>query len=405
MHALSIVSVLLAALAVGGEAEFHKGELIFPLEPVHNHGSCIVECPNGDLLVCWFRGGERREDCALVRGARKAKDKADWSAPFLMADTPEFPDTNCCMIIDPRQRLWLLWPTIQANTWESALMKYKISTDYMMPKGPPKWDFMKVLHMKPGDDFERKVVRKANAYADTIEIPEGMAPKISQWKEHIRSQAADKLTRRLGWFTRAHPFMLEDGRMLLGLYSDGFSFSLVAITDDLGETWTFSGPIVGGGNIQPSFARRKDGTIITYMRDNGPPPQRVLVSESKDRGETWSTVTDHPLLNNPGSGLELMAMSTGDWVVIYNDEPKGRHSLAVSLSDDEGRTWKWTRHIERFEPDKGSFHYPSIIEGSDGNLHCTYSYFITDPATGREGKSIKYATFNKAWILKGNTTL
>ncbi len=69
MHTLSIVSVLLVTLAAGSEAEFHKGELIFPLEPVHNHGSCIVECPNGDLLVSWFRGGERREDCTLVLGA------------------------------------------------------------------------------------------------------------------------------------------------------------------------------------------------------------------------------------------------------------------------------------------------------------------------------------------------
>jgi hypothetical protein len=319
-----------------------------------------------------------------------------------MADTPDFPDTNCCMIIDPEQRLWLLWPTIQANTWESALMKYKTSTNYMLPEGPPKWDVMKVLHVKPGDDFEQRVRQKADVYLAGAKIPEDMAPLVGQWKDNIFTQAADKLTRRLGWFTRAHPIILDDGRMLVGLYSDGFSFSLVAITDDLGESWSFSDPIVGGGNIQPSFARRSDGVIVTYMRDNGPPPKRVLVSESTDRGETWSTVTDHPLLNNPGSGLELMGMSDGDWVVIYNDEPQGRHSLAVSLSDDEGRTWKWTRHVELAEPGKGSFHYPSIIEGSDGNLHCSYSYFVANPAEGKEGKSIKYATFNKAWIRAGD---
>ncbi len=104
------------------------GELIFPLEDWHNHGSCIIECPNGDMLVCWFHGsGERRSDDVEILGARLVKQTGKWSKPFPMADTPEFPDTNCCMIIDQNQTLWLLWPTIQANLWESALMKIKTS--------------------------------------------------------------------------------------------------------------------------------------------------------------------------------------------------------------------------------------------------------------------------------------
>ncbi|MCA9139268.1 MAG: exo-alpha-sialidase, partial [Planctomycetales bacterium] len=265
------------------------GELIFPLESLHNHGSCIVECPNGDLLVCWFHGsGERKSDDVEILGARRSKVTGKWSDPFPMADTPGFPDTNCCMIIDQHQTLWLLWPTIQANLWESALMKYKTSTNYMMP-GPPKWEMMEVLHVKHSGDFPQQVKQKAAEYVEGIE----QSPLIEQWMAHLDHQAGDKLTRRIGWFTRAHPMILDDGRMLVGLYSDGFSFSLVGITDDLGRTWSFSEPIVGGGNIQPSFARRNDGTIVAFMRDNGPPPNKIMVSESKDRGETWSKVTDH----------------------------------------------------------------------------------------------------------------
>ena len=33
------------------ETPFLESEIIFPLEVWHNHASCIVECPNGDLLV------------------------------------------------------------------------------------------------------------------------------------------------------------------------------------------------------------------------------------------------------------------------------------------------------------------------------------------------------------------
>jgi hypothetical protein len=315
-----------------------------------------------------------------------------------MADTPEFPDTNCCMIIDPQDRLWLLWPTIQANLWESALMKYKISSSYTQKKGPPEWDTEKVLHVKPGDAFADVVKKKTANYLNSQELTPGMI----EWAHDNFRQAEDKLTRRLGWFTRAHPYILDNERMLVGLYSDGFSFSMVAITDDWGQSWQFSEPIVGGGSIQPSFARRKDGTLVTYMRDNGPPPNRVLVSESKDEGVSWSMVYDHPQLANPGAGLELMQLNDGRFLSIYNDTEDGRHQLAVSISEDEGKTYTHTRHLEKRAPGEGSFHYPSIIQARDGTLHCTYSYFTPNGLDGREGKSIKYATFNIDWVMEGD---
>lgn len=378
-----------------------ESRLLFPLEDWHNHGSCLVECPNGDLLVCWFHGsGERKSDDVEILGARYEKAVGRWSSPFSMADTPGFPDTNCCMIIDPEEQLWLLWPTIQANLWESALMKIKCSRNYQQP-GPPLWDLMDVMHVKHAGDFAATVDRKLNDYISSLNLEAAERDgQAAAWMQHVQTQAADKLTRRLGWFTRAHPLVLNDGRILVGLYSDGFSFSLVGITDDLGHTWHYSEPLVGGGNIQPSFAQKKDGTLVAYMRDNGPPPQRVMVAESSDRGETWSRVVDHPQLPNPGAGLEVMTLADGDWLCIYNDLEDGRYSLAVSLSRDEGQTWPLTRHLEVDPSQQGSFHYPSVIQAADGSLHATYSYFVSEPNGG--GKSIKYAHFTKAWIEQGD---
>ena len=272
------ILLLMAATQIGNAAAepVYKPGLIFPLETWHNHGSCIVEAPNGDLIVCWFHGsGERKSDDVRILGARMRAGSSSWSAPFEMADTPEFPDTNCAMVVDPNNRLWLFWPTIQANLWESALMNYKVSTDYQSHAGAPMWSKEKVLHMKPGPEFEKRVREKTTEYLSQQEL----TPEAIEWASFNFKQAADKLTRRLGWFTRAHPYITPEGRMLVGLYSDGFSFSIVSYTDDWGDTWKMSEPIVGGGNIQPSFASKKDGTIVTYMRDNGPPPMRVLVSE------------------------------------------------------------------------------------------------------------------------------
>ncbi len=44
---------------------------------------------------------------------------------------------------------------------------------------------------------------------------------------------------RMGWQTRHKP-LLVGNRMVLPLYSDGFDFSLMALTDDGGKTWQFS---------------------------------------------------------------------------------------------------------------------------------------------------------------------
>ena len=80
--------------------------------------------------------------------------------------------------------------------------------------------------------------------------------------------AGDKQFSRLGWFTRTHPIELPNGRIIVPLYSDGFSFGLMAISDDSGKTWHASEPIVGYGNIQPSVVRRKNGDLVAFMRDN-----------------------------------------------------------------------------------------------------------------------------------------
>src|SRR5204862_427715 len=146
IYAGSFVSISDPALRFAKQSVY-EAELIFPLETWHNHASCIVEAPNGDLLVCWFHGsGERTADDVKVEGARKRKGARAWSPRFTMADTPGYPDTNCTMFVDPQNRLWLLWPTILANQWETALMKYKISSRWT-GDGVPLWDVQEVLHV------------------------------------------------------------------------------------------------------------------------------------------------------------------------------------------------------------------------------------------------------------------
>jgi predicted neuraminidase len=378
---------LLAALvlAVAAEAPRHSAELVFPLDSRHNHAPGVVECPSGDLLVSWYRGaGERSADDVAVYGARRRAGEAAWSEPFVMADTPGFPDCNTCMMIDAHGRLHLFWPIVIANSWESCLTNQRIASAYT-EDGPPKWDEQSLVLLKPADfapaanaELDKLVEKYKLLLTDSLrdEIAEG------------RKKLADKLYQRLGWQPRCKPTVLPSGRILLPLYSDTFSLSIMAVSDDEGRSWYASAPLLGFGAIQPAVLRRESGELVAFMRDNGI-ENRIKTAASTDDGLTWGPVTPMDL-PNPGSGLDALRLASGRWLLIYNDLASGRNRLAVSLSADEGKTWPWTRHLE--DAPSGSFHYPTVIQGRDGTIHAVYSYFVD------EGKSMKHAAFNEAWV-------
>lgn len=379
---------LFVATAASAAPPDLKAELVFPLHPKHNHAPGIVECPNGDLLVSWYRGsGERSADDVAVYGARLRKGTDQWSEPFLLADNPGFPDCNTTMFVDARQRLWLFWPVIIDNNWSSCLTNYRIASKYAAD-GPPTWDWQGVMYLKP-IDFEKVMLQGLEERAKLFpELPRGAPDQLARLKERI----GNKLSSRLGWQPRCKPTVLPSGRILLPLYTDTYSVGLMAISDDEGKTWYAGKPLAGFGSIQPAVLRRNDGTLVAYMRENGP-IKKIRISESKDDGITWGPVgaTSMP---NPGSGLDGVRLANGHWLLIYNDTILGRNSLAVSLSDDEGQSWKWTRHLEKH--DAGSYHYPAIIQGRDGTIHAVYSYFVTG------GQSMKHAAVTEEWIRQGD---
>jgi predicted neuraminidase len=377
------------ALGAEGNEEFFERAAIFPANPKHNHASCVVELKNGSLLAAWYAGsGERTADDVVIEGAWLGVGKKEWGPKFLMADTPGYPDCNPALFAAPDNSIWLFWPTILDHRWEGALLKYARCEQPTGEPTPWKWSSSGVVHVTP-KEFVPAVERAIAALSDEDKS------RYQSILEETRKLAGDLLYQRLGWMPRVHPLVLPTGRWILPLYSDTFNCSIMAISDDRGVTWTAGNPLIGFGNIQASLVRKNDGTLVAFMRDNGP-HHRIRLSHSGDDGISWSPVVDSTF-PNPGAGIEAIRLATGHWALVYNDLPKGRHSLAVALSDDEGANWKWTRHVEKSEPGEGSFHYPSILRASDGVIHVTY----TSSAPGR-GSTIEHARFDEAWIKAGD---
>jgi len=365
---------------------------IFPFQEKHVHSSSIIELPNGDIMACWFEGsGERNANDVQIKGARLKKGNRKWSQPSLMADTPGQPDCNPVLFVDNSKKLWLFWIVVQANQWETSVLKYRTATDYMK-NGAPNWSWQDVILLKPGEEFPETIKSEFSAMKSRDLAWAEYAP---QYEKMVYEAAKDKKKRETGWMSRIHPTVLPSGRILLPLYSDGFNLSLVAISDDQGVTWKPSKPIVGYGNIQPSIVQKKDGSLVAFMRDNGDSPGRILKSISTDNGYSWTSAKKSNMIN-PGTSVDVIKLKDGNWVVVYNDLEDGRYSVAVSLSDDEGETWKWTKHLEKDDSKKGSFSYPSVIQTKDGMIHISYSYRI-----GENKKTIKHISLDSNWV-KGN---
>ncbi len=380
------------ASKASSSSDFQSG-LIFPAQGKHVHSSSIVELPNGDLLTCWFQGsGERKANDVAVMGARLKKGQSQWSSPFVMADTPDNPDCNPVLFLDSENRLHLTWVVVVANRWENSLLKTRISTDYLND-GAPVWTWQDVILLKPGEEFAETIIKGFNEL-ETTELTWGEYAPL--YEKMIIEAAKDPLKRETGWMGRIKPLILQNGDILMPLYSDGYMVSLMAISKDNGNTWKPSLPIVGRGCSQPALIQKNDGTVMAFMRNEGDPPYGIMTSSSTDNGHAWS-VSDQIDILNPSSSVEAHKLDNGEWLLVANDLRKGRNRLTAYLSDDEGKTWRWKRHLEDEPRGKGSFSYPGTIQSKDGKIHVTYSHHTS------EGNSIKHVSFSPSWIKERST--
>ncbi|TDE11654.1 sialidase family protein [Dyadobacter psychrotolerans] len=354
--------------------------LIFPQQEKHVHGSSLVSLNNGDFLAAWFQGsGERTADDVKIMGARLKKGEKNWSAPFLMADTPNIPDCNPVLFLNAEGKLFLVWIAVQANLWEQSILRFRTSVDFGRT-GAPVWNWQDNILLKPDQKFAEEIELK---FKDLPEFNGGWAGYAPKYDELIVEASKDATKRSIGWMTRIKPLLLPNGKIVLPLYSDGFNMSIMAISDDNGTSWLPGLPLVGRGPIQPAVVKRKNGNLVAYARDSGDEPNRVHFSESADNGKSWTASKKTDIPNT--ASVELLVLQDGKWAFLGNDIDNGRHQLSLRISDDEGKTWKWKTFVENDESKKGGYSYPSLIQTKDGLLHMTYSYHPE-----KTKKSIRY---------------
>ena len=186
----------------------------------------------------------------------------------------------------------------------------------------------------------------------------------------------------------------------------GNDHSVMRRSDDGGRRWT-EHPVPGTrGRVHPSVVDLGGGELVAFFRSRA--ADRIYASRSSDGGRTW-TPAERTVLPNNNASIQAAGLGDGRVAMVFNhysanDDPDvavwptRRYPLTVALSEDEGETWPWMRHIDRGDGFFGSANepanrvcaYPSVVAGPDGAIHVAYSY--------RGRQCIKYVRVTEAWI-------
>lgn len=191
-----------------------------------------------------------------------------------------------------------------------------------------------------------------------------------------------------------------DGSWMLPIYEQGrhpnypANGFLPAGAEPVAASWSTKSYGAGCDNlVQPSVIRSRPGRphLRGFFRDRR--AEHIYTAHSEDDGKTWTDCKATNLPNN-NAGIHAWQMRSGRIALAYNPQTRGRDPLSISLSEDGGQTWKYTRVLEHLDG-KQEFSYPTIREDKmqDGVIHVSYTY---------KREAIKYSRVSEAWIMQAS---
>ena len=319
------------------------------------HAPSAAEAANGDLLVAWYGGSEEAASDVGIYLSRSVDAGTTWSAPRRVVDRELAQRTsglyvkaigNPAISRDSRGRIWLFY-VATISGWSTAWVEFVRSQDDGLTWSPPRR-----LYTAPGWNYSTLVRAPAVRYRDgRIGLPayHELFRKLSEW------------------------VVLDD---------DGVVVDKVRISN-------------GRGAIQPSVVALDEFRAVAFMRPVDKPLE-VLMATSQNGGRSWSAT--RPIgIDSPDAANMGLRLDDETVLLAWNDHPRWRASMALTLSRDGGKTWPAKKQVDRRPrpwdpPWPGAEYtaaYPALLQARDGRFHLFYSYARS---------AIKQISFNRAWL-------
>jgi len=321
--------------------------------PFHsNHASMVEQLPDGSLHMAWFSGTQEGSDLVSIVYANvsSSAEGSTWSAAKVVSRREGYSNQNAVLHFDNvSSKLHLFHSQQAANSGESAAT---------------------VWHLE--------------------------AAWFGGWWLGSFSTPAEILTRP-GSFNKNRVLPLLDGSWMLPVYEQGKTpnypmnvFKPMGADPNKPASWTEGVYGTCENMVQPSVVRLKPGEpkLVAFFRDRK--KRNIYSATSSDDGKTWTPCKATALPNN-NAGIEAYSLRSGRIALVYNPQTNSRDPLAISLSEDEGKTWKYTRILEHLDG-KSELSYPTLREdlAKDGVIHVSYTY---------KRECIKYSVVTEDWIM------
>ena len=156
--------------------------------------------------------------------------------------------------------------------------------------------------------------------------------------------------------------------------NDSVMTPYLIVSNDYGKSWSLSETWADKKTsvTETQIVELPDGMWMVNSR-NHYGEQRRLVATSKDKGKTWSEISFDDQLPCPTCMASLISIphpkkKNKQLLVFANPaSEKGRKDGTVRISDDNGKTWLWSKLVK-----PGPYGYSCLTQLPDGNIGLFY---------------------------------
>ena len=362
---------------------------MLPSSCPQNHAANLLPLPDGSLMCVWFGGTQEGVADISVWGSRLLPGSRQWSEAVKLSNDASRPEQNPVLFLAPDNVLWLLWTVQISGNQDTAIVRYRQSTDLGQS-----WGDIATLLDKPGTFIRQPVTVLDNG----------------------------------NWLLPVFYCRTQPGEKWVG----NDDISAVKISADKGKTWRDVEVPQSLGCVHMNITALPGGTLVALFRSRW--ADNIYYSQSVDNGESWSVPEPTELPNN-NSSIQVTTLVSGELALVFNHmsaagalerraslydeiddgdnsrkEPEvtsGRSAfwgaprapMTVAISADGGKTWPWQRNLDEgdgycmtnnsLDKRNREFSYPSIKQGADGTLHIAYTWFR---------QAIKYVHITPEWV-------
>ncbi len=365
------------------------------------HSATMAELPNGDLVATYFGGTKERNPDCCIWVSRKAKGAKEWSKPILAAHGKmPFEEMGLTReeILKEKQNGEITLRDSRKAAWNPVVFYNKANKQleiyFKLGINPRDWEGWIVRSKDGGKTWSKREKLGKFSNADELQGVEDL--RILGPVKNKIFEINNITTQYLNNSTPLNRTTAKPQNRLIAptsLELNGWRLYF-EISDDGGKTWRRTAdvdapltpePAAEAGKkvnaIQPAILKLDDGRLAAVARTRS---ERVAITYSSDNGETWSKLELLDVPNN-NSGLDAVTLEKpfdGGYkhVMICNDAPvpqgiksgKGlRTPLSLQRSKD-GKNWEHWMTLE--DSPISQYSYPSIIQTSDGHIHCIYTW-------------------------------